>query len=95
MVEPIGDAMSTINVPSSITANVAKDFVGRFVANVRGSLSERGMSQAELSAAIGMPRRRLNKKLTGRAPIYVDDVATITHALGIEIEKAFFPHRES
>jgi transcriptional regulator with XRE-family HTH domain len=50
---------------------------------LRGKLAERRMSQAELSRRLGWPQQTTSRRLSGSAPITVDDLAAIARELEI------------
>jgi transcriptional regulator with XRE-family HTH domain len=53
------------------------------VAEIRGELARRRMTQVELAAASGLGEVPLNRRLRGHVPLSLPDVDAIAAALGV------------
>ena len=54
-------------------------------ANVRAEIARRGMTQAAISECIGVSQSQLSKRLQGRIPFNVNELAAIASALDVPL----------
>jgi Zn-dependent peptidase ImmA (M78 family)/DNA-binding XRE family transcriptional regulator len=72
-----------------VTRSVAEQVGGR----IRRAREARGLSQAELAEALGLSQAAISNIESGNRPVRVDELVSISHAIGEELE-FFFPRSD-
>lgn len=57
----------------------------RVGANVRHALSNAGRTQRELAETLGLHQPGISRRLAGRTPFNVDELATVATFLGVDV----------
>ena len=65
--------------------------IGRTIAEAR---VERGLTQAELAADVGIERTYLARLETGRSTLHIERVLRLLRTLGVTVEATLEPERE-
>ncbi len=69
-------------------SHISVSTVGR---QVRVALAERGVSQTQLAAAIGMTADGLSRRITGKVAFRTDEIIGISEHLGVDAGRFFRP----
>lgn len=57
--------------------------------NIRAELARRGISQRHLTEALGVTYTGVTRRLSGRTPLDVDEVAAVARYLGVPVSDLF------
>lgn len=55
------------------------------ITQIRGVLAQRGHTQAQLAAALGMTQPAISKRLTGRRPFTTTELEAVADFLGVHL----------
>lgn len=53
--------------------------------NVRAEIARKGMTQAEIAAAVGISQSQLSKRLRGSIPFDINELSSIAAVLGVPL----------
>lgn len=61
------------------------DFRTLVAATVRAEMARRQLHQADLAAALGLPRTGISRRLTGHTPFTVDEMQALAHLFEMDV----------
>lgn len=62
-----------------------KPFTVVVAAKIRGRIAELGYRQADLAGVLGVSQQSVSKRLTGKVPFDVNELATVADWLGVSV----------